>query len=176
MNDLSIKIATNSDFTSIKEIAYLSWKIAYSHILSKDQMVYMLNRFYEPSGLQQNLDANHLFFLIQENNSNLGFVSIEYNYQNKPVTRLHKLYLHPSAHGKGIGKFAIDFITKKASENNNFVISLNVNKYNNALHFYKKIGFKIVDEEILQIGEGYVMDDYKMELNLITNCRVSQRY
>jgi predicted lactoylglutathione lyase len=43
------------------------------------------------------------------------------------------------------------------------VISLNVNKFNKAVSFYKKIGFVVASEEDLDIGNGYLMEDYKME-------------
>jgi ribosomal protein S18 acetylase RimI-like enzyme len=44
-------------------------------------------------------------------------------------------------------------------------LELNVNKYNPALGFYKKLGFSVISEEVIEIGEGYVMDDYIMELS-----------
>jgi hypothetical protein len=43
---------------------------------------------------------------------------------------------------------------------------LNVNKYNSAQDFYKKLGFCIDYEEVIDIGNGYVMDDYVMEKEL----------
>ena len=45
-------------------------------------------------------------------------------------------------------------------------IILNVNKNNSAVQFYQKVGFTIMEELILDIGEGYVMDDYVMQLHL----------
>jgi ribosomal protein S18 acetylase RimI-like enzyme len=44
-------------------------------------------------------------------------------------------------------------------------LELNVNKYNPTLGFYKKIGFSIISEEVIDIGNGYVMDDYIMEMS-----------
>jgi ribosomal protein S18 acetylase RimI-like enzyme len=43
---------------------------------------------------------------------------------------------------------------------------VNVNRHNKALHFYEKYGFKIIREEDIDIGEGYFMNDYVMELKL----------
>ena len=65
--------------------------------------------------------------------------------------------------GKGIGKQLIDFASKEAKTiNKRFV--LNVNKYNSAQLFYTKLGFSIIQEEVIPIGGGYVMDDYVMQL------------
>ena len=41
---------------------------------------------------------------------------------------------------------------------------LQVNKQNTAQHFYSKHGFTIREASILDIGGGYIMDDYIMEL------------
>ena len=96
----------------------------------------------------------------------LVFVSCENNYQNNKVTRLHKIYILPEAQGKGVGKVLIEKVIAIAKENQSEVISLNVNKFNQAVSFYKKIGFEIASEEDLDIGNGYLMEDYKMELKL----------
>jgi hypothetical protein len=45
-------------------------------------------------------------------------------------------------------------------------VYLQVNKQNNAQQFYSKHGFTIREASILEIGGGYIMDDYIMELAL----------
>jgi ribosomal protein S18 acetylase RimI-like enzyme len=40
---------------------------------------------------------------------------------------------------------------------------LNVNKRNIAIRFYESIGFAITNEEVIDIGNGFVMDDFVME-------------
>jgi ribosomal protein S18 acetylase RimI-like enzyme len=41
-------------------------------------------------------------------------------------------------------------------------MELNVNKRNKAIAFYEHQGFRIVREEVIDIGHGYVMDDHVM--------------
>lgn len=43
---------------------------------------------------------------------------------------------------------------------------LNVNRFNKAVEFYKAIGFNILFEENIEIGNGYLMEDYVMKLEL----------
>ena len=43
------------------------------------------------------------------------------------------------------------------------MLELNVNRHNDAFHFYTKLGFSISKEEDNDIGEGYFMNDYVME-------------
>jgi hypothetical protein len=42
---------------------------------------------------------------------------------------------------------------------------LQVNKTNPAFHFYQKKGMYIEEEAIIDIGNGFVMDDYIMRLD-----------
>jgi ribosomal protein S18 acetylase RimI-like enzyme len=72
--------------------------------------------------------------------------------------------LLPETQGKGFGKFMIDEVIKIAKENHQKGVFLNVNKYNKAQFFYQKLGFIITKEEVIDIGNNYIMDDYQMEL------------
>jgi len=69
----------------------------------------------------------------------------------------------PTEQGKGLGKLLIDKAIEIAIAQNQKAIFLNVNKYNKARFFYEKLGFIIVKDEVIEIGNGYVMDDYVME-------------
>ena len=67
---------------------------------------------------------------------------------------------------KGIGKLLIDYISNNATKNNQIGLLLNVNRNNEAQYFYKKLGFSVFYEEVIAIGNGYVMDDYVMEKSI----------
>jgi diamine N-acetyltransferase len=164
---IEISIATVNDIVTIQTIAKITWPVAYGEILSQAQLDYMLYKMYSDEVLKDNLtNKGHHFILAKENDVCLGFASFEYNYISKDVTRLHKLYLLPSAQGKGVGKKLIDAIVEKAQKNHSTSLSLNVNRFNKAVSFYKKVGFEIIAEEDLDIGDGYLMEDYKMELKI----------
>jgi ribosomal protein S18 acetylase RimI-like enzyme len=104
--------------------------------------------------------------LAKEENVALDFASYEHHYNQKAVTRIHKIYILPQTQGKGIGKLLIDTIGNLAKKNQSIALSLNVNRSNNALIFYKKIGFEIVGEEDIELEHGYLMEDYIMEKQL----------
>ena len=154
------------DFKSIQEIANIAWTDTYKTILSKAQIEYMLELFYSDGALLKNLNDGHHFLLATENSKPLGFAAYEPHYHSKNQIRLHKLYLLPKAQGKGVGKLLIQEVEKKAKENHDEAISLNVNRFNEAYLFYLKNGFQIIAEEDLAIGQGYLMEDYKMEKQL----------
>ena len=113
--------------------------------------------------MQKNIDDNHNFILIQENNQIVGFADYELHYQKKSVTRIHKIYVLPETQGKGLGKKLIQYIENKALTNNDIKLSLNVNRLNKAKDFYENQGFKVAFEEDVQLDFGYLMEDYRME-------------
>ena len=127
----------------------------------------MLDLFYSEKTLLKNLnEKGHRFLLVNEGEVCLGFASYEHNYLNQKCTRLHKIYLLPEAQGKGAGKLLIEAVENLAKENQSVLVSLNVNKFNKAISFYKKIGFQVVSDEEILLDHGYKMEDYKMEKKL----------
>jgi GNAT superfamily N-acetyltransferase len=158
-----ISEATIEDFDTIRKIAHITWPVAYGDILSKAQLDYMLEKMYSEATLWDNINKGHHFILAKEDSVCLGFASFEHRYLNEKCTRLHKIYLLPDTQGKGLGKLLLERITALAKENHSDTISLNVNRFNKAYTFYKKMGFEVVAEEDLAIGNGYLMEDYKME-------------
>jgi ribosomal protein S18 acetylase RimI-like enzyme len=148
----------------IIELTKKIWPLAYGAILSKAQLDFMINRFYTENALSQLMDKGHLFYLAQDEKENfVGFLSFEIN-SAPHKTKIHKIYVLPETQGTGLGRQFFELVKEKAKENNQKSIFLNVNKYNNALHFYTRLGFTIIKDEVINIGEGYVMDDYVMEL------------
>ena len=160
-------IKANSNLLSIiEQLARKIWPVAYANILSQEQLEYMLIMFYSEQALISQLEKGHVFYLVQNDLGDyLGFVSYEINCEpNK--TKIHKIYVLPQTQGIGLGKLLFEKVREEALKANQKAIFLNVNKYNNAQHFYNKLDFKIVKEEVIDIGRGYVMDDYVMEVKI----------
>ena len=143
------------------------WPVAYGEILSKAQLDYMIDKFYNETALRELIQKGHVFYLAQDDNGKeVGFVSYEINSEpNK--TKIHKIYVLPETQGTGLGRQFFELVKEKAIENQQNAIFLNVNKYNNAIHFYTKLGFTKVKDEVIDIGNGYVMDDYVMEVDIL---------
>ncbi|OYX80704.1 MAG: GNAT family N-acetyltransferase [Flavobacteriales bacterium 32-34-25] len=155
--------ATVADLKTITEIAYKTWPLTYGEILSKAQLEYMLNAFYSESALRANIENGQEFILAKEADIVLGFASFEHHYEDGNTTKIHKIYILPETQGKGIGKLLIDAIAQFAKENQSQMLLLNVNRFNKALTFYQKLGFKIIQEIDIELEQGYLMEDYIME-------------
>ncbi len=161
---IQIEVNTDLNFTQIRAIAKEVWPIAYGAILSQQQLEYMMEMMYSVSALQQQTnEKRHHFILAVEVEQPVGFASYEFNFEGTSKTKIHKIYILSSQQGKGTGKVLMDYIAETARKNNQEALLLNVNKHNSAREFYKKIGFTEVQDVVIDIGQGYVMDDFIME-------------
>ena len=164
---LEIKKVKLSEIHIVRDIAHKAWPSAYETIISNSQIDFMLKMMYDIDTLSNQIEQlNHQIFFLYSDNIPIGFISFEHGYNQTSSTKIHKLYLLPETKGKGYGKLLLDFVLKRVKEENLQSIILNVNKKNPSFHFYKKSGFEIMDEVVLDIGNGYVMDDYVMKLEV----------
>ena len=162
-----VKKVGEESIPAIQELAELSWAVAYAAILPPHQMVYMLDLFYSTAALQKQMQEGHQFILATDNNEAVGFASYSPKMKvDSKVYRLHKIYIDPNQQGKGLGKILLDFIIADIKPSGATDLELNVNRSNKALGFYQKLGFVIKLEEDIDIGNGYFMNDYVMNLAL----------
>lgn len=157
--------ATEDDIHLIQDLAKRSWEAAYAEILSPEQIKYMLDTMYSADEILQQLqNPDYHYYLLFDESNNLfdGFMGYEVGYEEY-TTKLHRIYLVPESKGKGLGKAAINFLKEKTNAGNDRKIILNVNKNNPAKKFYESLGFQVRKEVIVDIGNGFIMDDYEME-------------
>ena len=113
------------------------------------------------------IDTHGLLFLFL-----LGQSAIVRNkVETQPVSSVSnakpcRRFLQMFASGSGIGKILIQQAENEARKQGNKKLHLNVNKKNKAVGFYQKLGFTVDYEEVLDIGNGYVMDDFVMVKDL----------
>lgn len=160
---MKVRLATLADVNRIREIAEITWPVTYSSIISMDQIQFMLDWMYDKQTISSAIEAVNQDFLVLENaNEIVGFAGIEHQYEGNNITRLHKLYVLPSTQGTGGGKTLLKAVENEARIHKSSLLHLNVNKANPAVQFYFKNDFEVDHEIILEIGNGFVMDDYVM--------------
>jgi ribosomal protein S18 acetylase RimI-like enzyme len=160
-----IRTATPADFAAIRTVVHEVWPIAYREMITSEQIQYMLEWMYSDESLHKQVAEEGCVFLVyEEDNMVQGFAS--FSEVANMLFKLHKLYVYTTLHGKGIGKALLDEVKKRAANLGGKAIELQVNKKNIAQHFYSKHGFTIDRELVLDIGEGFVMDDFVMRAEL----------
>ena len=81
--------------------------------------------------------------------------------------KLEKLYVHQDAQRRGVGSRLIARVEAEAIAQGLPTLILNVNKNNlQAIQAYQKSGFVIRESVVVDIGGGFVMDDYVMAKRL----------
>ena len=159
---IEIKTADKTNVPLIQQLAYTIWSVAYKDILSKEQLAYMLDTMHSIKALTKLIDDGHQFIIPYKDGVAKGYACYK---MHPDKVKIEKLYVLPDEHKKGIGKLLVNYIIEKVSLQLH-LIELNVNRHNGAIDFYKRIGFKIVNEVDIPIGEGYFMNDYVMALSL----------
>jgi GNAT superfamily N-acetyltransferase len=164
----SIRPAELEDINTIGFLAQQIWPDTYGKIISPEQMQYMINLFYSPASLRRQIvEDHHRFIIVEQDEEAIGFAS--WSEMADPglspgLYKLHKLYILPGIQGRGLGRAVLQFIYDTIRPEGATGLRLNVNRYNKARQFYERVGFSVVGEEDVDIGNGYFMNDYIMEI------------
>lgn len=152
--------AKEEDLKIIADLANVVWNEHYVPIIGKTQVDYMLANIYNLDSLREQIKAKkHDFYLIQNENQNIGFLSV--SSENKADYFLHKFYINTSESNKGIGTQVLELIISILNPKS---LTLTVNRQNfKSINFYFKNGFKIESVEDFDIGNGFQMNDFVMK-------------
>jgi diamine N-acetyltransferase len=162
---ITIRLANVEDLTTVEQLAREIWPVTYAGIVPPDHLAYMLNLFYNNAALRdQMLNQQHTFLMVESAGKPVAFAS--YSTITPGVSKLQKIYVHPDTQGLGIGKLLIEYIVSDLRSRSFHTLLLNVNRYNKARFFYEKLGFVIIKEEDVDVGNGVFMIDYVMEKKL----------
>ena len=159
-----IRPADSNDIPAIISITQKVWPPTYLHIIGATQLQYMIDLFYSPAALQQQMDSGHQFIMAIHEGHPVGFASWSLIAPN--TWKLHKLYVLTSQQGRGTGKAMIQHILSAIQATGlPAQLRLNVNRNNHpAIHFYQKYGFSHLADEDIDIGSGYYMNDHILQI------------
>ena len=142
------------------------WQQHYLSIIGQAQIDYMLDKFQSSQAIDQQINAGYLYYLAECENENLGYLALVPD-SSQSRLMISKIYVDERARGKGIGKTMLEYTKQKAKELGLATVWLTVNIHNSdSIAWYLKQGFTKVDEVKADIGNGYFMDDYILELVL----------
>ena len=157
-------VNTELDYKTIAGLAEIIWKEHYTPIIGIQQVDYMLDKFQSAKAIKNQVSEGAAYYILKFEEQDLGYLSVS---RKKDSLFLSKLYVLSSSRGKGIGKTAMQFIESETKRLGYTKISLTVNKYNKAsIKAYKKMGYKKIKDLVIDIGRGFIMDDYYMEKKL----------
>jgi len=162
MSEITIRLATLDDRALIRSVSERTWPSTYGHIISQEQINFMLDWMYSDTSLAEQFEKGHSFYIANLNGSDIGFCSV--SAEEDHSYKLNKLYVLPIAQGTGSGIALLKKAIEVAKSESATSLFLQVNKHNNAYTFYLKNGFVKEQEFKFDIGNGFYMDDYVMRL------------
>jgi ribosomal protein S18 acetylase RimI-like enzyme len=112
--------------------------------------------------MQSQIDAGYEYFQMRRSGADIGYAAIRHDADDARVF-VSKLYVLAAHRQHGVGRQSLELIERIARERGATHLWLTVNKGNSAVHAYERLGFKTIESLVVDIGSGYVMDDYKME-------------
>ncbi|WP_104734267.1 GNAT family N-acetyltransferase [Hanstruepera ponticola] len=157
-------VISKADIKLTTQLAHKIWNQHYEPIIGQDQVNYMVHKFQSESAITKQLEDGYLYFLIEHQSKPCGYLAlVPHESENKLM--INKIYVDIDYRGLSLGTKLLEFTIKKAKTESFRTIWLTVNKYNtNSIKWYEKKGFRIKKEIVMDIGNGYIMDDYLLEL------------
>jgi GNAT superfamily N-acetyltransferase len=162
--DFAISPVSDADILPVCALAREIWLQHYPGIITVRQIEYMLAQRYSPDAIRAQVQAGEAWWDKLEVRGELcGFASYERGAQALTV-KLDKLYVHQMIRGKGYGASLIGHVARAASRQGMDTLTLQVNRYNHgSVAAYLRAGFAVARTVKVDIGNGFVMDDYVME-------------
>ncbi|MFA7358202.1 MAG: GNAT family N-acetyltransferase [Bacteroidales bacterium] len=160
-----LRKAAIDDAPLLNQLAREVFPLTYRDILSPEQNEFMFEWMYAVDNIRQQMLEGHCYFILEDEDQACGYMSIQ---QEEKLFHLHKIYVLPSCQKSGAGRFlfeqALTYI--KSIHPSPCRMELRVNRENPAVGFYKKMGMKVLRSDDLDIGRGYLMNDYIMGIDL----------
>ena len=162
-----VRLACVEDIPAIVTLAGTIWRAHYPEILSRDQIDYMLGRMYAAEVLRSEMVAAGIEYLLAETDRGLSGFAAWSATERTAEFKLHKLYVEASSQRKGIGAGLLNAVMAGTRGRGGRSLILCVNKKNTqALSAYARFGFHHKESVVVEIGSGFVMDDYVLEIAL----------
>ena len=163
-------VTTPEQLASVAALARDIWYEFYVPLIGRAQVDYMVGKFQTVPAMQAQIEQGYEYFLVRRQDASapgtgswtdIGYCAV----QEQPgrLMFLSKFYLHHAARGSGTGRRCMEFIEGLARRRGLSVLWLTVNKGNPSVQAYQRMGFRIAADLVMDIGGGYVMDDYRME-------------
>lgn len=157
------EVASPAQIAEVARLGGEIWREHYGGLLSAEQIAYMLEKYQSERAVAAQLaDGGYRYWLVFEDGRPCGYCGFV---REEERLFLSKLYLRRAVRGRGIARLALEKLRAEAAGLRS--IYLTVNKENSgSIAVYKALGFREIDAVKTDIGGGFYMDDYIMELPL----------
>ena len=157
------RVKSKKDIAETARLAHEIWNEHYTKIIGQAQVDYMIKNFQSASAIAAQIAIKYEYYLILHNGEAAGYLAVVPD-PAKSSLQLSKLYIRKSLRGLGLGKESMDFVAGLCRQAKIGTLWLTVNKHNSdSIAWYERLGFAKAGEIVMEIGGGYMMDDFRME-------------
>jgi len=157
------RVKSKKDITETARLAHEIWNEHYVSIIGQAQVDFMVQNYQNKHAIATQIASGYEYYLILRNGESIGYIAVVPD-PAKSSSQLSKLYIRKSLRGLGLGKEAMDFVAGLCHKSGIGKLWLTVNKYNTeSIAWYERLGFAKAGEVVMDIGGGYIMDDFRME-------------
>lgn len=155
------EVKTHEDIENLFKVVEVIWKEVFTPIIGSDQVSYMMVNYQSVKCIEKEINEGAHYLMLMYEGKCVGYTAYEESYEQVYIS---KLYLDSNYRGLGLSSEVFRFYDNLGKGK---VLHLNVNQGNAlAIAVYEHKGFKRVDERYVDIGEGYIMNDYIYEKDL----------
>ena len=158
-----IKVSTYRSITELARLAGEIWNEYFPPLIGQDQVDYMVEKFQSIEAINEQINSGYDYYFISDHDQNVGYTGL-IGQPDRGAIQISKLYLLKDWRGRGIAGQVLESISAMALQGGYNKLYLTVNKYNHlAINAYEKYGFSRVGDIVMDIGGGFVMDDFEMQ-------------
>lgn len=164
---MHIRLATTDDAPTIAAVASDAWHAAYDAILGVDAVDGLIEEWYAVGALETSIDrGNAPMFVAEDAGAMLGFAQGGPSPDGPADAVIHRIYVHPTRWGEGIGTALLDRLCSHLVEAGHDDLWLGVFAENEVgRRFYETKGFTEIDRRLVELKGTDVME-VRMSRNL----------
>ena len=161
--EIGVAEVSREDKEKICRLAQEIWYLHYPGVITVAQINYMLGQRYTTSAIElSDENSNSWWLKVLVDQAIQGFAHFEFH-KSLNKAKLDKLYVHPRAHRIGCARKLLGYAEHQLSKSGIEHITLQVNKGNvGSIKCYERLGYSKMEDIVVDIGNGYVMDDFIM--------------
>ena len=162
-----VRVGSDEEIVEVAALAHEIWNEYFPSIIGQAQVDYMLGKFQSPEAIERQIRReSYEYFLVGEPAARVGYFAIVPAPRERSM-QLSKLYVRERARGQGFGGRGIRWLESECRARELVKLWLTVNKDNaDSIRFYERMGFHTEAATVFDIGDGFVMDDFRMVKNI----------
>jgi ribosomal protein S18 acetylase RimI-like enzyme len=162
-SSIIVRDARSEDAFQVAELGFLVFSITFGHSVEPHQLRSYLEESYSMPATAADISDPSKAMIVATNGKNgaiIGFALLTRGTTEPCIehlqntVELQRIYIHPSFHGKGVGKLLANRLENMAREQGYKYMWLGVWEENHkAMKVYEKLGYKRVGDHEFTIGE-----------------------